>query len=130
VNGAPNGIRCTRARIDPAGLVHFMVDFPSDRYNRNGVAAKGNPADTSDSDHGTVIGRSTDMSDHLATSNTARRTFLGSIAGIAALLPITACLASATPSESTETSVEPTAGGYRVTPHIRSYYRSAAAIHP
>lgn len=70
------------------------------------------------------------MSDHVATSNAARRTFLRGIAGVAALLPITACLAKATPSKSTQMAVEPTAGGYRLTPHIRSYYRSAAALYP
>ena len=69
------------------------------------------------------------MSDHVATSNAARRTFLGCIAGVAALLPITACLARATSSKSTETTAVPTAGGYRLTPHIRSYYRSAEALY-
>ena len=69
------------------------------------------------------------MSDHVPTSNAARRTFLGAIAGVAALLPITACLARATPSKSTETTAVPTAGGYRLTPHIRSYYRSAEVLY-
>jgi hypothetical protein len=69
------------------------------------------------------------MSDHVPTLNAARRTFLGGIAGVAALFPITACLARATPSKSTETTAVPTAGGYRLTPHIRSYYRSAEALY-
>jgi hypothetical protein len=70
------------------------------------------------------------MPGHMAPSNAARRTFLGGIAGVAALLPITACLARATPSKSSETTAVPTAGGYRLTPHIRSYYRSAGALYP
>jgi len=70
------------------------------------------------------------MADHVAIPNAARRTFLGSIAGVAALLPITACLAKATPSKSTEVAAPPTTGGYRLTAHVRSYYRSAAALYP
>jgi len=70
------------------------------------------------------------MADHVAIPNVARRTFLRFIAGVAALLPITACLAKATPSNPTEMTAAPTAGGYRLTDHIRSYYRSAAALYP
>ena len=69
------------------------------------------------------------MSDHVAPSNAARRTFLGSLACVAALLPIAACLAKAAPSKSTETTAAPAAEGYRLTPHVRSYYRSATALY-
>ena len=65
-----------------------------------------------------------------AIPNAARRTFLGSIAGVASLLPIAACLAKAMPSKSTELAALPTTGGYRLTAHVRSYYRSAAALYP
>jgi hypothetical protein len=70
------------------------------------------------------------MADHAGIPNPARRTFLGSIAGVAALLPITACLAKGTPSKSTEVAAPPTTGGYRLTAHVRSYYRSTAALYP
>ena len=69
------------------------------------------------------------MSNHEAPSNAARRTFLGGIAGAAALLPIPACLAKSTPSMPTESTVATATGGYRLTSHIRTYYRSAMALY-
>jgi hypothetical protein len=68
------------------------------------------------------------MPDPLANSKSARRAFLKLAAGAAALLPVAPCLASGAQSLLNETRVAPDSTGYRLTPHIRHYYRSAAGL--
>ena len=44
--------------------------------------------------------------------------------------PVAAIMPAYPPPTTTSTTAAPTASGYRLTAHVRSYYRSTAALYP